>query len=73
MKVFACGTSWGSNRDQFMKAFQWEENAFCETGSEYAAFLLAAEPHVRKLSLAMYVLGCLASQVIHLGSRLVKR
>jgi len=26
MKVFACGTSWGSNHDQFMKPFQWEEN-----------------------------------------------
>lgn len=31
MKVFACGTSWGSNRDQFMKAFQWEENVVYET------------------------------------------
>lgn len=31
MKVFACGTSWGSNCDQFMKPFQWEENMFYET------------------------------------------
>lgn len=54
MKVFACGTSWGSNRDQFLKSFQGRGRVLgncSETGSEYTDVFLRVEPHVKKLSL----------------------